>query len=98
MGMWWIIGFLAAGLVVVVVAALLIGILYQARRIRRLAQTAVEVVGEIDANTRSIWALRTTNVTAAELLEASRSIEANTAAINEAVTGAHGAGRSETAA
>jgi hypothetical protein len=98
MGMWWIIGFAAAGLVVVVVAALLLGILYQARRIRRLALTAVEVVGEIDASTRSIWALRTTNATAAELLEAARSIEANTAAIDEAVTGAHDANRSETAA
>jgi len=87
MSTWWIIGFLAAGLVVVIVAALLLGILHQARRIRRLALTAVDVVGEIDANTRAIWALRKTNATAAELLDGARAIDANAAAIVEAVAG-----------
>lgn len=84
---WWITGFAAAALVVVIVAALLIGILYQARRIRRLAGTAVDVVGEIEANTRAVWALGATNATASELLEQARGIDENTGAISEALTG-----------
>lgn len=90
MSTWWIVGFVAAALVVIVVAALLLGILWQARRIRRLALTAVGVVGEIDANTRSVWGLRATNATAAGLLEGAKAIEAHTAAIRAAV--AHEAG------
>ena len=39
--MWWTLGFIVAGLVVAVVAALLIGILMQARRIQKLAGAAV---------------------------------------------------------
>lgn len=86
---WWIIGFGGAAAVVVVVAALLLGILWQARRIRRLARTAVDVVGEIEANTGAVWSLKTTNETAAALLEGARAIDASTAAIAEAVDAAH---------
>lgn len=89
MGTWWIIGFAAAGLVVVIVAALLLGILYQARRIRRLARTAAVVVSEIEANTRSVWALKATNATAADLLAGAAAIEANAAAIRAALEGRH---------
>ena len=54
----WTAGFLVGIVVVLVVATLLIGILWQARRILNLARTASEVVAEIDENTRSVWALR----------------------------------------
>ncbi len=90
MGTWWIIGFGAAAVVVVVVAALLLGILYQARRIRRLAGVAIEVVGRIDVNTRSVWALRTTNATAAGLLDGAKAIEGNAAAIRGVLEASHG--------
>ena len=85
MSIWWIIGFAAAGAVVVVVALLLLGILWQARRIRRLAGAAAGIVGEIDANTRSVWALKSVNATAAALLDGARAIEANAGAIRAAV-------------
>jgi hypothetical protein len=86
MSVWWIVGFSAAGAVVLVVAALLLGILWQARRIRRLARTAAEVVGEIDSNTRPVWRLIAINKTAGTLLEGARAIEGNAAAIRAAVT------------
>lgn len=84
--MWWTIGFAAAIVVVIIVAALLLLILMEARRIRRLAGVAVEVVGEIDLNTRSVWALRQTNETAAALLGGATAIEANARAIRDAVS------------
>lgn len=56
----WIIGFGAAAAVVVVVAALLLVILAQALRIRRLAKTALEVVGQIEQHTRPVWLLQRT--------------------------------------
>jgi hypothetical protein len=87
MGFWWIIGFSVAALVVVIVAALLLAILFQARRIRRLAKAAVQIVTEIEANTRSVWALRSTNRTAAALLDGAAAIENNTAAILGAAAG-----------
>lgn len=85
MNIGWIIGFGVAALVVLVLALLLIGILLQARRIRTLAGVAVEVVGDIDANTRGVWALRETNATAARLLETAQAIEASAGAIRRAV-------------
>jgi hypothetical protein len=88
---YWTIGFAAGGAVVLVVAVLLIGIIYQALRILRLARTASDVVGEIDANTRSIWALRDTNAVAEKILAGAREIDANAAAIVNAVSAGHDA-------
>ena len=51
---WWLIGFIAALVVVLLVAALLIGILVEARRIRALAIAASGLVEEIDANAAAI--------------------------------------------
>jgi hypothetical protein len=85
--MWWTLGFIVAGLVVVVVAALLIGILMQARRIHKLAGAAVGLVGEIDANTRSIWALTQTNQVAGQILEGAQAIDRNAGAVAAALTG-----------
>ena len=86
MNIWWALGFGVAAAVVVAVAVLLLAILWQARRIRRLASTAAEIVGEIDANTRSVWRVAKINRTAGALLDGAAAIEANARAIREAVT------------
>jgi hypothetical protein len=88
--MGWILGFVVAALVVAVVAALLIGILMQARRIQTLAGAAVGLVGEIDANTRSIWALTQTNRVAGQILDGAQAIDRNAGAVAAALTGAAG--------
>jgi hypothetical protein len=85
--MWWTLGFLVAAAVVLVVAALLIGILMEARRIRKLAGAAVGLVGEIDANTRSIWALTATNDVAGQILAGAQAIDRNAGDIAAALTG-----------
>ncbi len=85
----WLIGFIAALIVVLLVATLLIGILVEARRIRALALAASDLVREIDANTRIVWALRDTNAVAGALLGGAAAIDANAAAIVGAVSGAH---------
>ncbi|MBA3835481.1 MAG: hypothetical protein H0X53_06495 [Sphingomonas sp.] len=85
----WLIGFIAALIVVLLVATLLLGILVEARRIRALALAASDLVQEIDANTRIVWALRDTNVVAGALLGGAAAIDANAAAIVGAVSGAH---------
>lgn len=88
--MWWTLGFAVAAAVVVVVALLLIGILMQARRIRRLAGAAVGLVGEIDAQTRSIWALTQTNQVAAQILEGAQAIDRNASEVAAGLTGTAG--------
>ena len=82
---WWALGFAATGAVVVLVAVLLIGILWQARRIRRLALAAADIVGEVDTNTRSVWRLSKINKTAGVLLDGTAAIEGNARAIRKAV-------------
>jgi len=82
----WLIGFMAALVVVLLVAGLLIGILVEARRIRALAIAASGLVEEIDANTRIVWALRDTNAVAGALLGGAAAIDANAAAIVAAVS------------
>lgn len=86
----WLIGFIAALIVVLLVATLLLGILVEARRIRALALAASDLVQEIDANTRIVWALSDTNAVAGALLGGAAAIDANAAAIVGAVSGAHG--------
>ena len=90
----WTIGFIAGAAVVVVVAVLLIGIILQAQKILRLALVASDVVGQIDVQTRSVWALRDTNNVAAQLLEGARAIDANAAAIARVLTASHDARKS----
>jgi len=85
----WTIGFAAGGAIVIVVAILLVGITYQARRILRIARTASEIVGQIDVNTRSAWALRDTNAVAEQILAGAREIDTNAAAIVDAVSTRH---------
>lgn len=86
---YWTIGFAAGGAIVIVVALLLIGIIYQARRILRIARIASDVVGKLDVNTRSVWALRDTNAVAEQILVGAREIDLNAAAIVNAVCADH---------
>ena len=84
--MLWYVGFAIAGAVVVVVAVLLLAIIFQCRRIVRLAGTAVVVVREIDRNTRPIWLLNATNRIAGELLGGAKAINKNMGLIVDALT------------
>ena len=83
---YWTAGFLVGIVVVLVVAILLIGILLQARRILKLAKTASAVVAEIDANTRSVWALLDTNTVAGQILDGAQAIDDNATAIVAALS------------
>jgi uncharacterized membrane protein YqjE len=83
---YWILGFSVAALVVVIVAVLLLGIIWQCQRIVRLARTGLAVVEQIDGNTRCIWSLRQTRAVAGQLLEGAGAIERNAAAIVDAVS------------
>jgi hypothetical protein len=85
----WSFGFLLATVLTVVVVALLLGIIQQARRILGLAKTASTVVAEIDTNTRSVWALRDTNAVAGQILEGAKAIEGNAGGIVGAVAASH---------
>jgi uncharacterized membrane protein YqjE len=87
---YWLWGFGLAAVVVIVVAALLLGIIWQCQRIIRLAHTGLAVVEEIEGNTRCIWSLRQTRAVAGQLLEGASAIEDNAAAIVDAVS--HGSG------
>ena len=80
-GLW-----LAIGVVLVIAAAaLLITIIWCAHRIATLAATALEVVEEIETNTKPIWQLNATNKVAGNLLDGAKSIETNAVAIVEAL-------------
>ena len=85
----WSVGFILAVVVTVVVVALLLGIILQARRILALAKTASAVVAAIDTNTRSVWALRDTNIVAGQILDGAKAIEGNAGAIVGAVVASH---------
>ena len=77
----WTLGFALGTAVVLVVAALLIGILLVARNIERLAGQALAVAGEIEAATRPIWALGDANHLVEEIATAVRSIDAQVTAL-----------------
>ena len=78
---WWMLWLGIAGVIVLAAAALLIIILVLARRIARLAKTALAVVEEIEQNTKPIWQLNATNRVARELLAGAKAIEGNAGAI-----------------
>lgn len=63
-----------AGVLVVVVAALLITILVTARRIEQAATRSLLAVQKIVKNTQVIWELDTTNAVTWQLREGARSI------------------------
>ena len=61
MSTFWLIGFATAIVIVLVVVVLLLGIIYQTRRIIRLATVASEQVEKVEQNTMPIWQLNQTN-------------------------------------
>ena len=83
---WWFIWLAIGGGIVVAAAALLITIIVLAHRIATLANTAIEVVLEIETNTKSIWELNTSKKVAGDLLEGATAIENNAGAILNALS------------
>ena len=92
--LWWL-SLGIAGVVVAVVAALLAAIVQAARSIDEHAQAIWTVGKQIAGNTVSIWMLGQTNDQVARILDAARSIDKTTAAIDDklrALAGADGEG------
>ena len=85
---WWFLWLAVAGVIVVAAAALLITIVLLARRIATLAATALDVVEQIEQNTKPIWQLNATNKVARDLLGGAQAIEANAGAVVGALTAA----------
>jgi hypothetical protein len=79
--MWWTVGFVLGGVIVLVVAALLITILLVARNIEQLAKQALGVAGEIKTATRPIWALADVNDIVEDIAGIVRSIESQVTTI-----------------
>jgi hypothetical protein len=85
---WWFVWLGVAAIIVIAAAALLVTIALLARRIGALAATALEVVEQIEQNTKPIWQLNLTNKVAKELLGGAQAIEANAGAVVGALTAA----------
>lgn len=88
---WWLIWLAVGGAIVLAAAALLLTIVALARRIGNLAGTAIEVVGEIEENTRPVWQLNTTNRVAGEIASGTEAAAENAEAIAAALTDRRGA-------
>jgi HEAT repeat protein len=73
--MWWNLGFILGGAIMLIVAILLIAILLVARNIRRLAAEALSIAGEIEAATASIWGIQGANDLVRDTARAAKSIE-----------------------
>lgn len=78
---------LAIALVLVLAAAaLLIAVIWCAHRVAALASVALEVVEDIEENTKPIWQLNDTNAVAGNLLVGATAIEGNAGKIIGALT------------
>ena len=75
-----------AVVLVVAAAALLITVIWCAHRIATLASVALEVVEDIEHNTKPIWQLNATNQVAGHLLAGAKAIESNAGKIVAALT------------
>ncbi len=75
-----------AVVLVIAAAALLITVIWCARRISTLASVALQVVEEIEGNTKPIWQLNDTNAVAQNLLVGAKAIESNAGKIVGALT------------
>lgn len=73
--MYWTLGFILSGAIVLVVALVLIVILLVARKIRRLGLEALSVAGEIEAATNSIWGIEGANNLVKDIARGAQSIE-----------------------
>ncbi len=65
--LFWAIWLILGAVIVVIAAAMLLTIIYLAHSIAKLAATALEVVGDIETQTRPIWQLSATNKVAGNL-------------------------------
>ncbi|MCH8079774.1 MAG: hypothetical protein E2O62_02450 [Gammaproteobacteria bacterium] len=83
---WWFIWLAIGAGIVVAAAALLITIVIVAHRIAVLAKTAIAVLLEIEANTKSIWELNTSRKVAGNLLDGATAIEDNAGTILNALS------------
>ena len=70
-----------AVVLVIATAALLITVIWCANRIRKLAAVALDVVVDIEKNTKSIWKLNATHSVSSQLLGGAKAIEDNAVAI-----------------
>ena len=73
--MYWTMGFIIGGAIVLVVALVLIVILLVARKIRRLGLEALSVAGEIEGATNSIWGIEGANNLVKDIARGAESIE-----------------------
>ncbi len=73
--MYWTIGFILSGVIVLVGALVLIVILLIARKIRRLGLEALSVAGDIEAATNSIWGIEGANNLVKDIARGAQSIE-----------------------
>lgn len=78
---YWFIGLGIAAVVVLAVVGLLYWIYALTRSIRANATRALRAAEQIRANTQPIWNLQETNMVAAQILEATRSIRAHADAV-----------------
>jgi len=78
---WWYVWLAIGTLIVIAAAVLLISVIVAARRILRLARVALNVVSEIEQNTKPIWQLSDSNKVAGQLLEGAEAIHGNAGAI-----------------
>ncbi len=81
----WLIGLGIAAAIVLIAALLLIMVWLAARRILRLARTALQTATAIKANTQSIWGLQQTNEVAGDILKEAEAIEGHTQLVAKAL-------------
>ena len=84
----WTTGFIIGGAIVLVVALILTTILLVARNIRRLAAEALNVAGEIEEATNSIWGIEGANDLVRDTARAAKSIESHVKGIAAIMGGA----------
>ncbi|TMM56700.1 hypothetical protein FEE95_09355 [Maribacter algarum] len=81
----WLIGLGLVSLIVVIAAVLLILVFLAAKRILRLAGSALEIVTQIKNNTLPIWELETTNKVAVDIQNEAEAIQAHATLVAEAL-------------
>ncbi len=86
----WYIGLAIAVVIILAAAVLLLLVWSAARRILRLATTALELVVTIKENTNSIWGLQTTNEVAVGIMNKAGEIETHAGMVAEALHEAEG--------
>ncbi len=78
---WWFLWLMIGAVIVIAAATLLITIIVLAHRISVLAKIAIDVLLEVETNTKSIWDLNTSKKVAEDLIHGVVAIEENAGAI-----------------